>query len=204
MCGIECVRTELGEPDASGRRRPVEVPGSEFTMDADLVVIALGTNPNPLIPRTTGHLETNAHGCIVADPDTGATSREGVFAGGDIVTGAATVILAMGAGRKAATAIHEYLRRRAVEKERREAEESRRGHRDGIAWASEYATADELRDVVARVHPGSSGSLDTGHSLHDFINDKHQGDAALVPSLDSPYWRGFVAAAEGVLDSSHA
>lgn len=113
VTGIECVRTELGEPDASGRRRPVEVPGSEFTMEADTVVIALGTNPNPLVPQTTYGLEVDGHGCIVADPETGATSREGVFAGGDIVTGAATVILAMGAGRKAATAIHEYLQARA-------------------------------------------------------------------------------------------
>ncbi len=78
-------------------------------MDVNLVVIALGTKPNPLIPQTTDGLEIDAHGCVVADPETGATSREGVFAGGDIVTGAATVILAMGAGRKAATAIHEYL-----------------------------------------------------------------------------------------------
>lgn len=203
VCGIECVRTELGEPDASGRRRPVEVPGSEFTMDADLVVIALGTNPNPLIPRTTDHLEINAHGCIVTHPDTGATSREGVFAGGDIVTGAATVILAMGAGRKAATAIHEYLQRRAAEKEEQEAAESRRGYRDGIAWASEYATADELRDIVAQAHRAPSSALDTGHSLHDFVNDKHEGGADRMPCLDSPYWRGFVAGAEGVLDSSN-
>jgi len=107
--GIECIRTELGEQDDSGRRRPVPVPGSEFVMGADLVVIALGTNPNPLVPRTTGGLQVDPHGCIVADTHTGATSREGVFAGGDIVTGAATVILAMGAGRRAAAAIHEYL-----------------------------------------------------------------------------------------------
>jgi glutamate synthase (NADPH) small chain len=115
--GLECIRTELGEPDDSGRRRPVPVPDSEFVMEADLVVIALGTNPNPLVPRTTYGLDVDRHGCIVADPQTGATSHEGVFAGGDIVTGAATVILAMGAGRKAATAIHEYLRQRAAEKE---------------------------------------------------------------------------------------
>ena len=113
--GLECIRTELGEPDESGRRRPVPVPGSEFTIEADLVVIALGTNPNPLIPHTTSGLDIDRHGCIVADPKTGATSRLGVFAGGDIVTGAATVILAMGAGRKAATAIHEYLQQRAAE-----------------------------------------------------------------------------------------
>jgi len=92
------------------------VPGSEFTMEADLAVIALGTNPNPLVPQTTDRLDVDGHGCIVADPQTGATSREGVFAGGDIVTGAATVILAMGAGRKAASAIHEYLQQRAAEK----------------------------------------------------------------------------------------
>jgi len=114
--GIECIRTELGEPDQSGRRRPVPVPGSEFTMEADVVVIALGTNPNPLVPRTTYGLDVDDHGCIVADRQTGATSREGVYAGGDIVTGAATVILAMGAGRKAATAMHEYLQQRAAEK----------------------------------------------------------------------------------------
>ncbi len=106
---------KIGEPDESGRRRPVPVPGSEFTIEADLVVIALGTNPNPLIQHTTSGLDVDRHGCIVADPKTGATSRPGVFAGGDIVTGAATVILAMGAGRKAATAIHEYLQQAAAE-----------------------------------------------------------------------------------------
>jgi glutamate synthase (NADPH/NADH) small chain len=112
VSGMECIRMALGEPDESGRRRPVPIEGSEFTMDVDLVVIALGTNPNPLIPQTTYGLEIDAHGCVVADPETGATSREGVYAGGDIVTGAATVILAMGAGRKAATAIHEYVARK--------------------------------------------------------------------------------------------
>jgi glutamate synthase (NADPH) small chain len=116
VCGLECIRTELGEPDASGRRRPVPVPGSEFTMEADLAVIALGTNPNPLVPHTTHNLDVDAHGCIVTDPATGTTSREGVYAGGDIATGAATVIRAMGAGRTAATAIHEYLQKRDVEK----------------------------------------------------------------------------------------
>ena len=110
VTGLECIRTELGEPDESGRRRPIPVPGSEFTIEVDLVVIALGTKPNPLVPQATSGLATDPHGCIVADPETGATSREGVFAGGDIVTGAATVILAMGAGRKAAAAIHEYLK----------------------------------------------------------------------------------------------
>jgi len=106
---VECLRTELGEPDESGRRRPVPVPGSEIVLEANLVVIALGTNPNPLVPQTTAGLETDRHGCVVADPETGATSRPGVFAGGDIATGAATVILAMGAGRRAATAIHSYV-----------------------------------------------------------------------------------------------
>jgi len=109
VTGLECIRTELGEPDESGRRRPLPVPGSEFLLEADLVVIALGTNPNPLVPQATRGLETDAHGCVLADPETGATSRRGVFAGGDIVTGAATVILAMGAGRRAAAAIHAYL-----------------------------------------------------------------------------------------------
>jgi glutamate synthase (NADPH) small chain len=108
---VECIRTELGEPDESGRRRPVTVPGTEFVMEADLVVIALGTNPNPLVPKTTLGLRVDAHGCIWTDPETGATSREGVYAGGDIASGAATVILAMGAGRKAATAIDAYLGR---------------------------------------------------------------------------------------------
>ena len=107
--GLECVRTTLGQPDESGRRRPVPVPGSEFVLEANLVVIALGTNPNPLVPQATTGLETDAHGCVVTDPETGATSREGVYAGGDIATGAATVILAMGAGRRAANAIHEHI-----------------------------------------------------------------------------------------------
>jgi glutamate synthase (NADPH/NADH) small chain len=107
---IECIRTELGEPDQSGRRRPLPVAGSEFMLEADLVVIALGTRPNPLVPQATVDLAVDDHGCIVVDPDTGATSRDGVFAGGDITTGAATVILAMGAGRRAATAIDEYIR----------------------------------------------------------------------------------------------
>lgn len=106
--GIECVRMELGEPDASGRRSPVEVAGSEFTMECDAVIMALGTSPNPLIASTTDGLDTDRRGCIVAD-ESGRTSRKGVFAGGDTVTGAATVILAMGAGRRAAAAIDEYL-----------------------------------------------------------------------------------------------
>lgn len=106
--GIRCIRMELGEPDESGRRSPVPVPGSEFEIDTDAVIMALGTSPNPLIVRTTSGLETNRRGCIVAD-DEGVTTRPGVFAGGDAVTGAATVILAMGAGRKAAAAIHRYI-----------------------------------------------------------------------------------------------
>lgn len=108
VTGIECVEMELGEPDESGRRSPVVKEGSNFTIDCDVVIMALGTSPNPLIKSTTEGLETNRRGCIVADEE-GRTSRKGVFAGGDAVTGAATVILAMGAGRKAAKAIHEYL-----------------------------------------------------------------------------------------------
>lgn len=109
VSGIRCIRMELGEPDASGRRRPVEIEDSEFDIDADMVIMALGTSPNPLISSTTDGLDTNKRGCIVADEDYGKTSREGVFAGGDAVTGAATVILAMGAGKAAAAGIHEYL-----------------------------------------------------------------------------------------------
>ena len=105
---VKCIRMELGEPDESGRRSPVEVPGSEFEIETDTVIMSLGTSPNPLIARTTAGLETNRRGCLVAD-ENGATTRPGVFAGGDAVTGAATVILAMGAGRKAAAAIHEYI-----------------------------------------------------------------------------------------------
>ncbi len=107
--GIRCIRMELGEPDESGRRSPVEVPGSEFDVECDTVIMALGTSPNPLIASTTAGLETNRRRCIVADEE-GATTREGVFAGGDAVTGAATVILAMGAGRKAAKAIDFYIK----------------------------------------------------------------------------------------------
>nr|WP_092068770.1 NADPH-dependent glutamate synthase [Dendrosporobacter quercicolus]NSL47221.1 NADPH-dependent glutamate synthase [Dendrosporobacter quercicolus DSM 1736]SDL81109.1 sulfide dehydrogenase (flavoprotein) subunit SudA [Dendrosporobacter quercicolus] len=106
---LQCVRMELGEPDASGRRRPVEVKGSEFELEVDTAVIAIGQGPNPLVQSTTKGLETNKKGNIIADPETGATSKAGVFAGGDIVTGAATVILAMGAGKKAAAAIDQYL-----------------------------------------------------------------------------------------------
>ena len=107
-CGIKCIRMELGEPDASGRRRPIEVPGSEFILDVDTVIMSLGTSPNPLIRSTTPGLETNRKGCLIVNEDE-MTTREGVFAGGDAVTGAATVILAMGAGKKAAAAIHNYL-----------------------------------------------------------------------------------------------
>jgi glutamate synthase (NADPH/NADH) small chain len=110
VTGLKCIQMELGEPDDSGRRRPVPIPDSEFDIEADVVIMALGTSPNPLIANTTTGLETDRYGCIVAD-DLGATSRTGVFAGGDAVTGAATVILAMGAGRKAAAAIDEYLKK---------------------------------------------------------------------------------------------
>ena len=108
--GLRCVRMELGEPDASGRRSPVAVEGSEFEIGCDVVIMALGTSPNPLIASTTRGLETNRRGCLVADEVHGQTSREGIFAGGDAVTGAATVFLAMGAGRRAARAIDEYVR----------------------------------------------------------------------------------------------
>ncbi len=107
--GMKCVRMELGEPDASGRRRPVVIPGSEFTLDVDTVIMALGTSPNPLISSTTEGLETNKWKCIVAEESNGQTSKDGVFAGGDAVTGAATVILAMEAGKSGAKGIHEYL-----------------------------------------------------------------------------------------------
>ncbi|MBC5626240.1 NADPH-dependent glutamate synthase [Clostridium sp. NSJ-49] len=107
--GMKCVKMELGEPDASGRRRPVVVEGSEFILGVDTVIMSLGTSPNPLIASTTNGLDINKWKCIIADEETGLTSKEGVYAGGDAVTGAATVILAMGAGKKAATAIDEYL-----------------------------------------------------------------------------------------------
>jgi len=110
VCGMKCVEMELGEPDASGRRRPVVKEGSEFTLDVDTMIMSIGTSPNPLIRSTTPGLETNRHGCIVTNGDDGLTSREGVYAGGDAVTGAATVILAMGAGKSAAKAIDEYIR----------------------------------------------------------------------------------------------
>ena len=106
---MKCIRMELGEPDASGRRRPVEIEGSEFVLDVDTVIMSLGTSPNPLISSTTAGLDINRKKCIIADDVTGQTSKNGVFAGGDAVTGAATVILAMGAGKAAAKGIHEFL-----------------------------------------------------------------------------------------------
>ncbi len=108
--GIKCIKMELGEPDASGRRRPVPIKGSEFTLDVDVVIEAIGTSPNPLIKNTTKGLETNSHGCIITKGESGETTKEGVYAGGDAVTGAATVILAMGAGKSAAEAIDSYIK----------------------------------------------------------------------------------------------
>ena len=110
VTGMECVEMELGEPDDSGRRRPVEKKDSNFVLDVDTMIMSIGTSPNPLICSTTPGLETNRHGCIVTNGDDGLTSREGVYAGGDAVTGAATVILAMGAGKHAAKAIDEYIK----------------------------------------------------------------------------------------------
>jgi glutamate synthase (NADPH/NADH) small chain len=106
---VECIRMELGEPDESGRRRPVPIPDANYTMPIDVAVIAIGNSPNPLIPNTTPDIETGKWGNIVTDPETGKTSKPGVFAGGDVATGAATVILAMGAGKVAARNIHEYV-----------------------------------------------------------------------------------------------
>lgn len=112
VCGMRCVEMELGEPDASGRRRPVVKEDSEFVLDVDTMIMSIGTSPNPLIRNTTPGLETNRHGCIVVRDESGLTSREGVYAGGDAVTGAATVILAMGAGKNAAQAIDEYIQQK--------------------------------------------------------------------------------------------
>ena len=109
VTGMKCIRMELGEPDESGRRKPVEVEGSEFVLDVDTVIMSLGTSPNPLISSTTEGLEINKRKCIVAEEQTGETSKAAVYAGGDAVTGAATVILAMGAGKTAAKSIDEYL-----------------------------------------------------------------------------------------------
>ncbi|PWM45021.1 MAG: dihydropyrimidine dehydrogenase, partial [Clostridiales bacterium] len=109
VTGMECVKMELGEPDASGRRRPVVIPGSEFTIDLDCVIMSIGTSPNPLIKSTTPGLEVTKHGGLIVNEETGETTKQGVYAGGDAVTGAATVILAMGAGKTAAKAIDEHL-----------------------------------------------------------------------------------------------
>jgi glutamate synthase (NADPH/NADH) small chain len=108
--GCRCIKMKLGEPDESGRRSPIEIPGSEFEIECDAVIMSLGTSPNPLISSTTEGLEINKRKCIIAQEDNGQTSKKGVFAGGDAVTGAATVILAMGAGKAAAAGIDEYLR----------------------------------------------------------------------------------------------
>lgn len=110
VSGMKCVKMALGEPDSSGRRKPYEVEGSEFVLEVDTVIMSLGTSPNPLIASTTEGLQTNRHRCIIAEEETGLTSKEGVYAGGDAVTGAATVILAMGAGKRAAKAIHESFK----------------------------------------------------------------------------------------------
>ena len=109
VSGMKCIKMELGEPDESGRRSPIAIEGSEFVMDVDTVIMSLGTSPNPLISSHTPGLEVNKRKCLVAEEETGLTTREAVYAGGDAVTGAATVILAMGAGKKAAAAIDEYL-----------------------------------------------------------------------------------------------
>ena len=111
---LECERMELGEPDASGRRRPVPVPDSRFELEVDMVIAAIGNSPNPLIRTTTPGLEANRKGCLIVEEDTMRTTREGVYAGGDAVTGAATVILAMGAGKQAAASIDRYIREKSV------------------------------------------------------------------------------------------
>jgi len=112
VCGIECIEMELGEPDASGRRKPIPKEGSNFVLPVDTVIMSIGTSPNPLIRTTTHGLEANKYGCLIAD-DKMNTTREGVYAGGDAVTGAATVILAMGAGKTAAQSIDEYIKSKA-------------------------------------------------------------------------------------------
>jgi glutamate synthase (NADPH/NADH) small chain len=109
LVGMECLRMELGEPDASGRRRPVAIKGSEFEIETDLCIVAVGSGANPLLTAETPDVKLNKWGNIAADPKTGKTTKKGVWAGGDIVTGAATVILAMGAGRDAANSMHDYL-----------------------------------------------------------------------------------------------
>ena len=113
VVGLECQEMDLGEPDASGRRKPIPRPGSEFVMEVDSVIVAIGTSPNPLLPETTPDLKTGKHGTVIADPETGATTMPGVWAGGDAVTGAATVISAMGAGKRSAAAMHAYLMEKA-------------------------------------------------------------------------------------------
>jgi len=110
VTGMECLEMELGEPDASGRRRPIPKPGTEFTIECDVAIVALGTTPNPLIAQTTWGLATTSHGTVVADEQTGKTKKDRVWAGGDVVTGAATVISAMGAGKRAAASIDRFLR----------------------------------------------------------------------------------------------
>lgn len=110
--GMKCIRMQLGEADKSGRRRPVPIEGSEFVLDVDTIIMALGTSPNPLIPSTTKGLDTTSWNGIEADEQTGKTSRNGIFAGGDVVTGSATVILAMGAGKNAANEMDRYLRKK--------------------------------------------------------------------------------------------
>lgn len=109
VTGMKCIRMELGEPDERGRRRPIEIPNSEFVLDVDTVIMSIGTSPNPLIKATTVGLEVNKHGGIIVEETTGKTTKDAVYAGGDAVTGAATVISAMGAGKVAAKAIDEYL-----------------------------------------------------------------------------------------------
>ena len=109
LTGLKCLKMELGEPDASGRRRPIPIEGSEFHLETDLVIVAVGSGANPLLTQATPDVNLNKWGYIIADPETGKTTKKGVWAGGDIVTGAATVILAMGAGRKSADSIHNYL-----------------------------------------------------------------------------------------------
>lgn len=113
VCGMRCIEMELSEPDESGRKRPVEKMNTEFDIELDMVIMALGTSPNPLICSTTKGLKTNKYGCIIADEESKATSKEGIFAGGDAVNGSATVIQAMGDGKKAAQAINEYILNRA-------------------------------------------------------------------------------------------
>jgi len=119
VTGMECIVMQLGEPDESGRRRPIPIKGSEFVMDVDTVVMAIGQSPNPLIQRTTKGLETTKHGTIVANEKTGKTSKKGIYAGGDVVSGAATVISAMGAGKKAARSIHRYIMRKKKAQQRK-------------------------------------------------------------------------------------